>query len=785
MAARILIVEDDKHFASQLGELLEFHGHEPELTHTGRDGLTAFEARPPDMVLLDVMLPEMHGIRVLEHIRELPQGVDVPVLLMSAVYRSERHFGPDIQRLGVLGFLAKPFSLLEIGRRIDDLIDDPDGGRQRVRSLVGLESEAVPAPPMDAAAAPPTEAAEPTEATEASPAPPSRPRSSDRPTFRLTSPGKRRAPTLAEVPALMRKSVGAAPAARPGLPADGELSPSRYVQLLTTLFHAHGSGRLVLRGYGPARTIFLLNGYSVWAERDEPGDGLPGFLVAQGQVDAGDVADLLTYARDRKLSVRAAAVELGLVKPMQLSATMEGWVTSEVQAGLGLRGRFEYAAGDDFAGSRPVYEVNPVRALWEGLDGHVEVSEVDTELTELQDRALGRTRSFNRLFGYLVTSPRARELSEFLTRPRSASELKERFADEDARRCLWFLLRSGLISVSDAPRADSQPGVDAKRRARRRKRLQEQLSRAAKSDPLVQTARYGPETVKRLRDAKARRDHTPDREMQIVRDYVTRIDLDHYAFLSVPPTATFEELQAAYDELAPRYRLKDLDHAHPDTRRKAKELLHRLVQIYDELSHTARRADYDRRLDEHERASAVHRSVDLEEKHSTKPIPEVPSGEWTPGDADPRGLQRRAARLPLESGDQLLEAHKALKAGTPGRAVELLEALRRRHPSDSGVLADLGWCRWAVGPHDETTLKKALEWVDLAIAFKPDNAPAREAKARILVHAGSPGAADAVESLLRLNPESAWGRAQRHQEPAPELAAKGMAGISGIFRRRK
>ncbi len=136
MADRILVVEDDRDFSLQLTSLWEFSGFEVGSAHTGTEGLERFAEDPPDLVLLDVMLPESHGLSVLERIRELPGGTDVPTVLMSAVY-DRGDVGPrDQARLGVVAFLTRPFSLNNLGRRVREILGRPEKGRASVRTAM-------------------------------------------------------------------------------------------------------------------------------------------------------------------------------------------------------------------------------------------------------------------------------------------------------------------------------------------------------------------------------------------------------------------------------------------------------------------------------------------------------------------------------------------------------------------------------------------------------------------------------------------------------------------------
>jgi DNA-binding response OmpR family regulator len=116
--SRVLIVEDNDDLAFGLRTALEFEGYDVDVAGDGRQGLDAVVADPPDLVVLDLMLPEMDGYTVLREMRQ--RGVHVPVLILTA--RGEE---ADV----VLGFdcgaddyVTKPFSTAELLARARALL---------------------------------------------------------------------------------------------------------------------------------------------------------------------------------------------------------------------------------------------------------------------------------------------------------------------------------------------------------------------------------------------------------------------------------------------------------------------------------------------------------------------------------------------------------------------------------------------------------------------------------------------------------------------------------------
>ncbi|MBU2886888.1 response regulator transcription factor [Gilvimarinus agarilyticus] len=115
--SRLLIIDDDQDLCAMLSEYLNAHEHEVSCRHTGTSGLEAALNLQPDMVLLDVMLPELNGFDVLRQLRSKSR---VPVLMLTAR-------GDEIDRvlgleLGADDYLAKPFSHRELVARIQAIL---------------------------------------------------------------------------------------------------------------------------------------------------------------------------------------------------------------------------------------------------------------------------------------------------------------------------------------------------------------------------------------------------------------------------------------------------------------------------------------------------------------------------------------------------------------------------------------------------------------------------------------------------------------------------------------
>ena len=119
--ARILIVDDEPEMVRGLQDNLRFEGYQTVTATHGREGLRLALQEAPDLILLDVMMPELSGWDVLRALRQ--ERVDIPVILLTAR-------GEEVDRvlgleLGADDYITKPFSLRELLARVRAVLRRP------------------------------------------------------------------------------------------------------------------------------------------------------------------------------------------------------------------------------------------------------------------------------------------------------------------------------------------------------------------------------------------------------------------------------------------------------------------------------------------------------------------------------------------------------------------------------------------------------------------------------------------------------------------------------------
>lgn len=108
---RILVIDDIDDNAFLLQTLLEGEGYQVEVANSGPVALELIETAPPDLVLLDVMMPQMNGFEVTQRIRQNPDLPFIPILLISGYAETNPGQGYDA---GADGFIRKPIDFEEL-----------------------------------------------------------------------------------------------------------------------------------------------------------------------------------------------------------------------------------------------------------------------------------------------------------------------------------------------------------------------------------------------------------------------------------------------------------------------------------------------------------------------------------------------------------------------------------------------------------------------------------------------------------------------------------------------
>jgi DNA-binding response OmpR family regulator len=134
----IMVVDDDQDTVAILARHLQREGFVPIQANSGAECLKLVRENEVDVILLDLMMPEMDGFQVVQALKAEPDTAEIPVIMITA--RDDMDARAEGMRLGVSDFLAKPVFRRQLANRIRAQLDAVAAGRSASETLTRLDA---------------------------------------------------------------------------------------------------------------------------------------------------------------------------------------------------------------------------------------------------------------------------------------------------------------------------------------------------------------------------------------------------------------------------------------------------------------------------------------------------------------------------------------------------------------------------------------------------------------------------------------------------------------------
>jgi DNA-binding response OmpR family regulator len=141
-AKTILIVDDEAEIRKMLSRLLSSKGHRVLEAERGHQALRMVKEHAPDLIVLDAMLPEVHGFEIARRIKGSRRYGHIPIIMVSAVYRGWRYAEDLKQSCGVDHFIEKPFRIADVVQIVEECLS-PGTGKAARPDVSGEAEEAL------------------------------------------------------------------------------------------------------------------------------------------------------------------------------------------------------------------------------------------------------------------------------------------------------------------------------------------------------------------------------------------------------------------------------------------------------------------------------------------------------------------------------------------------------------------------------------------------------------------------------------------------------------------
>ncbi len=120
----ILVLDDDPSILSLFGQFFESAGYSVTLAPDGKEGLRSVKAKKPDLIITDIMMPEMDGLELLMEIKR--HHPEIPVIAISGGMKIQPvSFLPQAQKFGARRVFIKPVSLADLLQAVQELLGEP------------------------------------------------------------------------------------------------------------------------------------------------------------------------------------------------------------------------------------------------------------------------------------------------------------------------------------------------------------------------------------------------------------------------------------------------------------------------------------------------------------------------------------------------------------------------------------------------------------------------------------------------------------------------------------
>jgi DNA-binding response OmpR family regulator len=146
---KVLVVDDDRSLTELLQMVLEDAGYQVTLAQNGREAIFSAAKDPPDLVVLDVVMPEMDGWATSDHLLSHERTAKIPIIFLSARVQAEDQLRGWYR--GCFDYLTKPFDIQELLEKVEQALAEPSDAveqlkrelrQQRIAALEQIVEEA-------------------------------------------------------------------------------------------------------------------------------------------------------------------------------------------------------------------------------------------------------------------------------------------------------------------------------------------------------------------------------------------------------------------------------------------------------------------------------------------------------------------------------------------------------------------------------------------------------------------------------------------------------------------
>lgn len=547
-AKTALVVEDDKAIQGFMRDALEQEGFQVLVEKDGEWALKALQRRLPDVLVTDLLLPGLGGFELVRALRGLPGGEEVPVVVMSGIYKGSRHKRQARETLGVEAFLEKPFDGPQLikGLQLAMGHDYPGRDRRQRRAPASLGTIVTSDP--------------------------------------LAGPDMKTERDEVERQAKRFRNART---------ARGNLRHKRFPEVLSQLYRWRATGALLLKRERVKKIVYLKDGYPIFVKSNLLSECLGRVLVREKMISEAECEQSLALMKKRKRQQGTVLIELGIISPHNLVYALQLQLEAKLfDIFRWQEGEYQFNAKIDIPPQAVHLDMSLATIVYEGVRRGFEDQLLDDLVVPFEQSFPAVHPDPLHRFQDLSLEADERKLVGLIDGRRTFAEVVARSTvpARQARQLLYALMAAEMIQPQQrkARKKDplELPPPLAARATPPPLKPSSSGELAAAPDPVLPPSALAGLSVSELRARLS------DRARQMKRQ-------NHFELLGVSKSAAGDEVRRAYFSLARDVHRDRLPGDAPaDARALAEQIEGALAAAYETLSDPKQRAAYEKSLEE-------------------------------------------------------------------------------------------------------------------------------------------------------------------------------------------
>lgn len=644
-ARTALVVEDDNAVCGLVRELLEQEGFQVLIEKDGDWARKSLERRLPDVLVTDLLLPTLGGFELISALREMPGGAEVPIVVMTGIYRGSRHKRYAEDHLGVTAFLHKPFDNSVFVDAVQKALGHDYPGRDRRKRRPEAPAKV---PVIDPLAGADTK--------------------SERDEVERQAKHFRNVRT-----------------------ARGNLKHKRFPEVLSQLYRWRATGALLLKRERVKKIVYLKDGYPIFVKSNLLSECLGRVLVRERMITEAECESSLEVMKKKKRQQGTLLIEQGIISPHNLVYALQLQLETKLfDIFTWPDGEYQFNPRIDIPPQAVHLDMSLVTIVYEGVRRGFSDQQLKDLLAPFEHSYLAVHPDPLHRFQDIALESDERKTVALVDGRRTTEQVIEKSAlpASQARQLLYALMAAEMV----------QPQA---RRAKRKDPLEVPPPRTSAPPPLKPRASDSSSVMNTTGELDRTSDLLPKGGLDGLSVTQLRARLQSrvkdmkkqtlFEALGVSRSASDDEIRRAYfAEVRDFHRDRLPGNAPADARALAEQIEGALTNAYETLSDRAQRKEYEKSLDAASFASVtddVGRILAAEGRFQKGNIA-LEKGDWHKAEA----LYEEAVKLYPDEGEFLTHLGWAMFNRAPADADVVSEAEKRIHDGiQKNPRSDKGW----------------------------------------------------------------------------------------------